>query len=444
MSVDFSFREFFHPLEICRLRSFLERSQWYPKEELRAYQDRRLREILRHAYRNVPYYRRLFDGLGLKPEDFKGASDLGKLPLLTKDLLRRNFESLKAVNARAYKPVSRQTTGTTGEPVRFLLDKPANVLEFCYYWRHWSWGGYRLHDPVAEFSLHHFINAGINRLSDYSPLTNRMVLNPSKVSPASVEEMTREIRRRGARFLKGTPSGLHAFATLLDRGGFDAPPLNAVFTTGELLMPKQRKAVEDAFGCCVLDSYGHMERTVGISQCALGGYHVNMEYGVLEVDGDACFSPDQGVEGRVVGTSLHNFAMPLIRYDVGDIMENGGGLCGCGRGLPLCGGIRGRTQDVVVTPDGRQITNLFILFNDLKEVRWVQIIQEDLSHMRVELICEGAEGGSGEDVLLSRLKAIMGEGVNVEMDYLPREMLADRLRKKYVPVVSKVGLGAEL
>src|SRR5882724_8755428 len=138
------------------MRYFFERSQWFTREELSDFQEQRLRVIVEHANRHVPYYRELFKRLSLTPADIRTVSDLAQLPSLRKDVVRSEFKRLQADDKLRYRPRLEQTSGTSGEPLRFLLDKPSNVLEFVYYWRHWSWAGYQLGARFAELSSSYF------------------------------------------------------------------------------------------------------------------------------------------------------------------------------------------------------------------------------------------------------------------------------------------------
>jgi phenylacetate-CoA ligase len=441
MSIDFKLRDFFYPASILRLRLFLEKSQWFSEEALQEYQLKRLKMILNHAYDKVPYYRTLFNELKLKPNDFKRLEDLKKIPPLTKEILKNNRQSLMAADIQKYKPVPYQTTGTTGEPVKFYLDKSSNVLEFCYYWRHWSWAGYRIRMPFAELALQHFADSDIKKLIDYSPVTNRLVMNTSRISHETIDVITKEIKKHKILFIKGSPSTLHLMAMLLEQKG-RTMPLKAVFTTGEIVLPMQREKIEKIFLCRLLDSYGHMERTVAISQCPQGNYHINSEYGILEVDENNEMSSDEKVTGNVLGTSLHNLAMPLIRYEVGDIVEikRQKHRCSCGRGLPVCERILGRKQDIIVTPDGRFITNLFILYNNLEGVGWVQMVQDKVDVLRVELYKDAGFKPESEKKFLIKLKEILGNDMKIELNHMTEEELIKKSKGKYTPVVSKINI----
>ena len=184
MAIDFRIRDFFYPYDIYKLRQALEKTQWLPAEELQAYQEKRLALTINHAYRHVPYYRRLFEKTGLCPQDIKKAGDLKKLPLLSKDTIRKEGKKLVADNAGRYHPVSYKTSGTTGTPVEFYLDKGARILEFVYYWRHWSWAGYRLGDRFAELGSFYFLNRDRfnDAVSSWQPHLGRLMINSGQIA----------------------------------------------------------------------------------------------------------------------------------------------------------------------------------------------------------------------------------------------------------------------
>src|SRR5687767_7375002 len=128
--MEFTLRDFGYPVSIARLRALFERSQWYTRDELVHYQEEQLRQTIRHAYLNVPYYRDQFRRLRLSPADIRVVADLAKIPPLSKADLRANFRRLQADNRQRFHPREVRTSGTSGQPLVFLADKPSNVLEF--------------------------------------------------------------------------------------------------------------------------------------------------------------------------------------------------------------------------------------------------------------------------------------------------------------------------
>ncbi len=445
MAIDFRLRDFAYPLTIVSLRRQLERSQWLPPDELRHEQDQRLRQTIAHAYAQVPFYRRLLDERGLRPTDFESAQDLSRLPVLDKATVRDQASNFHARNSWKHLPKPHQTSGTTGSPLSFLLDKRSNSLEFAYYWRHWSWLGFRLGDPVGELGTKHFLTrpALVDREFHWQAPLRRLMLNANRLQADSVRVMVSALRARRVRFLKGLASALYFFAQCVEEAG-ESLPLQGVFSTGEKLTPAFRRRIESVLGCRVLDSYGHMERTVAIAECPQGGYHVNDDYGVLELldpsPDPSPSSPPGTTIARAVGTSLYNRAMPLIRYDIGDHIELRPSCspCPCGRTLPLVQGVRGRAQDVVVTPDGRVATALFILPELVEGVGFAQFLQERRNRLEVRVVPSIGWNERQQQALLGHLHHALGDSIEVELALIdPKDVVQDPSGKRPV-VVSAV------
>jgi phenylacetate-CoA ligase len=440
MSVDFKIKDFAFPGTILKMHLFLKKSQWFGRDRLQHYQDQRLGVIIRHCYDQVPYYRALFDRLKLAPDDIRTTDDLYKIPALTKEILRREFSNLTAKNVRRFSPRLCRTSGTSGEPVSFYLDKSSNSLEFCYYWRYWGWAGYKLGMRFAEFSLHHFLTDDKGALVDYSPFSNRVILNPAQLSSKTIPRYIENIQKYKPRFLKGTPSAIFIFALLLENVPYNEIRFGAVFTTGEKVLPRQRSAIEKVFGCKVIDSYAHMERTMAVSQCPQGKYHINMDYGILQMEpapisGDVHEAPLY----QVTGTSLHNYAMPLIRYKTDDLVRpaSATAVCNCGRHMPMIEEIFGRVQDILITPQRRFIANSFVVFNAVKGIVWYKIIQQAIDIVTVKIVC--AEGFSPQDVLQqvkTMMRRLVGAEVRVAVDFIALEDVS--LFTKNRPVESQI------
>jgi phenylacetate-CoA ligase len=427
MALEFRFRDFAYPAAIIKLRSTFEKTQWFTEDEQVHYQEHLLRRIIEHAYSFVPYYRDLFDSLRLKPGDIRHLSDLKQLPILTKEVLRSQFERLKATNCRAFRPRVLCTSGTTGQRIQFLVDRPSNVLEFVYYWRYWNWAGYRLGNLFAEFSSG-FFSKNKDRVCSTTylqRLAGRLLLDSRTMSPATARDYVKAIRKHRPLFLKGLPSVLYHFSLFLRQQGVADISFKAVFSTGEVLIPRFRKLIEETFGCKVYDSYGHMERTVAISECPRGGRHINPDYGVLELvrygappaEIDDASRGGSSYTARVVGTSLYNLSMPLLRYDVGDIvLIDPEQKCACGRQFPLVSAVGGRRSEVIITPEGHVITAAFLVFEDVSDILAGQIVQESLADLHVRVVPAPDFSNASEARLKSRLQTLAGPAMRIRVD----------------------------
>jgi phenylacetate-CoA ligase len=421
LSVEFKIRDFAYPMGIIRLRRFFERSQWMDSEALREYQRHLLRRTIRQAYFHVPYYAQLFDAARLKPQDIRDVDDLWKLPVLSKEMVRANYGALHADNAKRFRPSVVCTSGTTGEPLRFLVDKPSNILEFVHYWRHWSWAGYRLGDRFAQLRYDFFVHhPGMrDRVWHFQPHLQRLLLNLFALSRKHIGEFARVLRAYRPKFLHGLPAHLRLLAEFLKEKHMDDIQFRAVFSGGEKLTQDERKTVESAFACKVLDSYGHMERSMAVSQCLEGGYHIHPEYGILELIEQQKLE-DGVILGRVVSTSLHRMAMPFLRYDLEDLVElfPDHKRCPCGRTLPLLKTIHGRKREGILTSDGRDIAWVFVPFQYVRGVRFYQYVQEQLDRATVRIVKEQNYAPDNEKILRFWFRRLFGDLVSFKIEYV--------------------------
>ena len=445
MAIDFRIRDFFYPYDIYQLRQTFEETQWLSPEELQAYQENRLALTINHAYNHVPYYRRLFEKTGLRPQDIQKAADLKKLPLLSKDTVRKEGKKLVADNAGRYRPVSYKTSGTTGTPIEFYLDKSARILEFVYYWRHWSWAGYRLGDRFAELGSFYFLNR--DRLNDavssWQPHLRRLMLNSGQIAVSRVRELAQAIRKYRPKYLKGAASTVYFLALCLKEAGINDLSFKAIFSVNEVLTPQYRSMAESVFHCPVLDSYGHMEGTVAISQCLEGGYHINSDYGIMEFNNINTSADGGTLLGQAVGTSLYNLAMPLIRYDVGDNIELFAEpqTCRCGRTLPLVKLVHGRSEDTIVTPEGRFITSMFIVPEFTKGIRFVQFVQESKTDLHINVVPEKEWDARQEDKLTHYVTKLIGTGMRAHIHKVTQDDIITDASGKIRSVISCVKHG---
>jgi len=425
LAIDFSLRDFLDPTAILRMRWDLQRTQWMREERLLAYQNEKLRRIVRHAARCVPYYRKLFLECGLRPEDIGSATDLGRLPRLSRKTLREGGASFHADDMESYGPSPARTSGSSGLPLEYYLDRDSNALEFVHYWRHWGWAGYRLGQRFAELASIHFLRRPQldGKIFDIQRVYGRLLLNSMKLTDSNVIEYGALLTRFRPLYLKGLPSALYHLATLLAAAKVTVAPLRAVFSSGENLTPEMRAAIESTFQCPLLDCYGHMERTAGIAQCPEGSYHVLSDYGLLELV-DPRPSGEPGIDlAAALGTSLYNRAMPLLRYEIGDLIEvyRHPPRCRCGRGFPVVRGVRGRIATAIVTTEGRVESALFALPSIVPGIAFLQFVQRRPAAVEVRVVRAETYNADCEAALHRCLRESLGPATDVRIRYVSLE-----------------------
>jgi phenylacetate-CoA ligase len=390
-------------LDICRRRKvaeywkILERNQWLKPESLVDFQQKRMRALLKHAYENVPYYHRIFKSRGLHPCEISKLEDLKKLPILKKTLISSRPDELTARNLSKREIIARYTSGTTAEPLRFYTTCEGISWGTAAWLRAYSWGGYELGDKYAvirafwAFELKNPFLRIINLL-----LRRNVLLNAYGLSTMAIQTSANKMQTLRPQFLMGYSWGIHMLADYFLTKGIRPPQLQAIFTSAETTLPSRRRVIEKAFGCEVYDVYGSREFSTIASECERhSGYHIQSENILLEFikDGE---SVGPGETGAILVTDLHNYAMPFIRYEIGDAGKVSEDPCPCGRGLPLLESLEGRNYEFLVTGDGSilYLRDLDTVFEGLP-VKMFQIVQSTLDDILVNVVA--ADGYSEKD-----------------------------------------------
>lgn len=418
-----------------QLQAELELTQTASASDLAELQNVRLRRLIAHAYDNVRYYRKRFDERGLKPADIRDSSDLYKLPVMTKHDIRDHFDELTATNVQRARVTIGRTGGTTGTPLRFLLDRKRVLFDHALIQRHWGWAGYGASDRVAILRGLTLVDPNEQTppywRHDY--VSNRLYVSGFHLKATTIPEILRKLNEWRPAFLAGYPSSIFVVARYLKAQNARLP-VRAVFTSSEVLTPIERQCIEDRFQCKVWDRYGTGERLVVSQQCEMGNYHQNSEFGILHVDDDAAEPCSFNKPGRLVHTGLTNFSMPLIRYltdDIGSLMEGG---CACGRGLPLMGAVSGRKDDVIITPDGREMprAGLDQIYEFVDNVERCQLVQTSLGEIIVKVLPRGLIREADRRELVTQLRRRIGAEITVRIEIVDTLPLTGQGKERFI------------
>ena len=220
--------------------------------------------------------------------------------------------------------------------------------------------------------------------------------------------------------------------------------LKAIFSQGENLLPHQRELIERVFSSRVCDSYGHMERTAAISQCPSGTYHIHADYGLVEFEEPeiplANPDGDHADVKEIVGTSLHNFSMPLIRYRTGDLVKLAATheKCDCTRTFPGLLAILGRDTDIIITPDGRAVTAIYTVFDRTPGIVMGQILQDRRDRLVVKIVSKFKEAKNIDNALQRRIRSFVGTSMEVTIEHTTVDGIKKDAQGKFKVVVSSV------
>ncbi len=419
-----------HDLDQLRYLRDFERSQYLPGEELRAIQFGRLKAILVHAHEQCPFYRERFDRVGLHPGDVKSLEDLRTFPILEKRDIQESRDRMVARDWPKDDLIPNYTGGSTGAPLTFFLSNDRRRSRWAATIRHNRWAGWDLGDKTASLWGALADAPRLNRLQSLriALLEPNIFLNTAHVTERELLELNESMKRFRPRVILAYARSAALFARLLKDRGLATYRPHSIVTTAEVLEPEDRAVIEEVFGCPVFNRYGCREVSVIASECPEHrGLHTMAEGLYIEiVRGDE--RVEAGESGDILVTDLLNYAMPLIRYRIGDIGAWQEERCPCGRGLPLLHQVMGRATDFLVGHDGRLVSGPFLtlaMVGKRPTLGQLQIIQDEIGKVHLR-ICPGHKFRQEEDVLFleETARRYLGEDAVVTWE------LVDELRSE--------------
>jgi len=376
---------------MLKYRDFIEKSQWWPHEKLRTLQWEELTKLLKHVYEQVPYWRKQFDRLGLKPSDIKTYDDFCRLPTTDKKNIRENYEEMRAVNYKG-KTWKKSTGGSTGEPLHFEYTPESYDWRVAASKRGYSWAG--CEDGVKQAYIWGTVIGKVPPLKQLKENLHHLFLrqkyfNCFKFSEKEMDRAIVTLNRYKPEIIVGYANPLYNFAKYVNSHAKMSFKPRAVISAAEALHDFQRKEISLIFGCDVFNTYGSREFMLIASECEKhNGLHVNMENLLVEILGEGGKPVKPGEAGEVVITDLHNYGMPFIRYRIGDLAIRPEKSCSCGRGLPVLEAIVGRSLDMIKVSNGKNIPGEFFphLMKDFQEVKQFQVIQDKMNSLVIKIV----------------------------------------------------------
>lgn len=368
-------------------------NQWIPYEELKEEQAKQLKCMIDFAYKNVPYYHRLFNNLNLLPEDIKEMEDLQKLPILTKDIIKLNWEYFKPINLNNVKYYEHVTGGSTGTPFKYRLNKFDRFFSGALLYRGWNYGGYKLGDRIV-FLGGSSLNIGPKTYFNdkiHEVVRNLKKLSSYDMADKEMRDYVNTINSFKPKFIRGYASSIYFFSRWIEENNLEIYQPLAVFTTGENLAPNMREKIGRVFGCDVYNNYGLNDGGVSAYECSHhSGLHIDTERSIMEVVNTNGDQLEVG-KGEILATSLYNYAMPFIRYNTGDIGHITDEICSCNRGHKLLKKLEGRSVDILVTPEGKNVHGWFfdsIFWKYDTRIKEYQVVQEKIDKIVINIIPE--------------------------------------------------------
>ena len=401
-------------------RAFLEGSQWWSRERLLEFQWAELRKLLTHVYASVPYYRKKYAAAGIALEDIRTFEDFSRLPPLTREEVNTCGAELLSAGYSG-KKISHATGGSSGVPTRFQISLESYDWRLAASARAYSWSGSR----VGEKTLYLW-GAAVGKVSRYKAwklaayrfLRRDLVFSTFQQTDDLWSRVLEGIHRFRPRYVVGYVSSLEEFGRYLLAKNLRLDGIEAVVAAAEPVFDPTRELVRAAYGAPLFNTYGSREFMSIAGECEQhNGLHIHAENIVLETAGPG------PAEFRV--TDLHNYAMPFVRYEIGDVGMLSDRACPCGRGLPLVENIEGRLLDALRTRDGRVVPGEWFphVMKDIPEVREFQVEQKSLEEIRVYTVLSAPLSERSRDLIGTEIAKVFGTDAAIRLqavDSIPK------------------------
>jgi phenylacetate-CoA ligase len=366
-----------------------ERSQWLTPGQIEEIRLEKLNKLVDHCWKNVPHLCRWWRENGLQPGLLQSVKDLERFPVITKKQIQTNYDDMVAGNWRG-RTMSKVTGGSTGDPFQFEYTVESYARRTAVMIRGYRWAGADLGRKalyvwgVAQYK---------SRLAEwkdrfYNGIYRRSYLNCFRMEETRLDEYLAGLEGLRPEMVIGYVTPTLLLAERIKETGRAVPPIRGIITGAEPLYQPQRELLEAAFKAPVFNTYGCREVMMIAGECPRhAGLHVNADHLVVETV-DSNGRQLVGESGDVTLTDLHNYGMPLVRYQNGDRATLSTNGCSCGRGLPLMQSIEGRVLDLIKTPDGRLVPGEFFVYVMLgfPQVRGYQVVQTKADELEIRVL----------------------------------------------------------
>lgn len=413
-------------------------SQWFTKEIIDKNSNAKFMELFQYATEHVPYYRNLVNNGEIDRAKIKSISDIDKLPILSKEKVRKNTDLFISDKFNKNDLISINTSGTTGKTMSIYVSKESRRYAYAFFSRFKKWAKIDGHGKNITFAGRTFISPDCKSPPFWRKniILNNYLFSSYHLTQNNLRHYIDSLNKIRPLYIDSYPSALYTLAKYAKKNNQRVVSPKAIITSSETLLESQRELIQEVFKCKIYDQYGSAEQVVFVSQCEKGKYHVNPEYGYIECLNDDGEPVATGEPGKLVCTGFTNSAMPLIRYDIGDTAIFSDEVCSCGRHFPVIKKIIGRKDDVLIMEDGREVGRLDPVFKGLHSIKEAQIIQTDYANIILKIVPDEDFEKKDVNSVVLELKKRLGSNVSVDVDIV--EEIKRTKSGKFRSVISKV------
>ena len=390
--------------------SALKRTEYLPADELRKLQSLEIDRLRRFVSTQVPHYRKH-----------------DPATLTTKDQIRERPEDFIADTFPRRTLIPWHTSGTTGKPLTVYYSREAMQKMWAFVELYRNAAGVTKNDRRGQFTGKMIVpprQSESTKTFWRRDLANHaLLLSTVHLLPGNLPFYAAALEHFQPVYLSGYPSSMYVLAQYYRQSGRHAPQLKAALTSAETLLEHQRRAIEEAFKTRVFDQYGQAEMQSFWYECEAGRMHAHPLAGITEILRPDGTPAALGEMGEVVLTGLVNYAMPLVRYRVGDTARFATESCSCGRGMPVIEEIGGRLDDFVYTRERGFLGRLDPVLKGVRNIVESQLEQESLDVLRVRFVPAARFTAEDLQMLETNLRARVGRSIHLEFectDRIPR------------------------
>lgn len=410
--------------ELRYLKEF-EESQYFSGDKLLELQAERLDKLVRHANLRCPYYSAIFAEHGYSSSHQFSHESIRKLPILEKRSIQEHRDAMISREWPSDDLIKNQTGGSTGRPISFYLSRDRRSARAAATIRHNRWAGWDIGDKVAYVwgAVQDAPSLTLQKSVRSALMDRRLFLDAAHITEEKLKTFNQKLKEFRPKVILAYARSLVALARYIRDRGLEAYQPKAIITSAEVLESGDRKLLENVFGCKVFNRYGSREVSVLASECDRhDGLHIMGEGLLIEVVRPDGSPASAGEKGSILVTDLLNFAMPMIRYRIGDVGSWASGACSCGRGLPRLEGISGRVTDFLVGCDGGVVSGVFLatyVIAKRPSLGQVQILQNHRNSVTYR-ICPGSGFDEKQDTeYLSQMsKKYLGDSISVDFEFV--------------------------
>lgn len=407
--------------EFEEILEFLKTTDNWGYKQIVDYKEEHTFKIIEQAYQHCPYYKKKYDEAGVTPSDFTCLEDLGKFPILTKEEIRENYAGMISDNVRANDRIKYHTSGSSGKALDFLNSK----YNLRFYWAVCARYNLRFGIDLNDSSLN-FTGKMVTPIKQNKPpywrykrAQNQYMMPMVHVTKEKVPSIVDFINSTDIKKIVGYPSIAFSFASFVNELGLKIEKIPKCYFSGaEKVYEYQQEEIEKAFpGIKIVEHYGFSENAGAASKCVCGEYHEDFELGHFEL-ADSIKDGDYET-GELLSTGFHNYAMPFIRYAVGDTLTFDNRPCKCGLKSQVIHEVNGRNEDYVITPEGSRIMRFDYLFKDTHEIREGQVVQRELGEIVLRLVCrKDYRKEATEKYLVNKVHTLISPAIRVAFEYV--------------------------